>query len=219
MKKVCIFDFDGTLLNTVVDAAICYNKALEIHGFKTHPIEQYGSFFGGNIDTIVKRILEGNENVTQEDRNKIKHAYIELYLNSTKENTVPYEGIMELLENLQSNGVKLAINTNKRQVLVDELCEKHFPNIKFERIIGNIENYPSKPDPQAVYDILECCNEEKDKAVYIGDGKTDIKTAANAGIDMIFVEWGQGTEEDKKMDTINHVVSTADEIFKIVMQK
>lgn len=219
MKKVCIFDFDGTLLNTVVDAAICYNKALELHGFKTHPIEQYGSFFGGNIDTIVKRILYGNENVTQEDRDKVKHAYIELYLNSNKENTVPYEGIIELLEKLQQNGIKLAINTNKRQVLVDELCEKHFQDIKFEKIIGNVENYPSKPDPQAVYDILEYCEEEKANAVYIGDGKTDIKTAANAGIDMIFVDWGQGTEDDKKISTINHIVSSADEIFKIVMEE
>ena len=217
MKKVCVFDFDGTLLNTVEDAAICYNKALELYGFKTHPIEQYGSFFGGNIDTIVKKILKGNKNVTQEDRDNVKQAYINLYLNSEKVNTRPYDGIVELLKNLQKNEIKIAINTNKRQVLVDELCEKYFQNIKFEKIIGNIENYPPKPDPQAVYDILEHCNEEKCNAVYIGDGKTDIITASNAGIDMIFVKWGQGKEEDINNSVVKAVVSKPEDIYNYIM--
>ena len=217
MKKICIFDFDGTLVNTVTDAAICYNKALEYYGFKTFPIEQYGDFFGGNIDTIIKKLLSGYNNITNTDISNVKEYYINAYLNDNKKNTRPYDGIIELLRKLQTNNVKMAINTNKRQVLVEELCNKFFKDIHFEKIIGNIEGYPAKPDPTAVEDILRITGLNKENATYIGDGKTDVKTAENAGIDAIFVEWGQGKEEDKNSSAVKFIAEKPEDIYSFIM--
>jgi len=222
MKKgLCIFDFDGTLVNTITDVAICFNKTLEYYGFNSHPIELYKNFVGGDLETVVDKLLSYNQlkNATEEDVKNIKEYYSKLYLNCEKENTKPYYGIVELLKNLQNNDIKLAINTNKKQILTEELCQKFFSNIKFEKIIGYSENYPSKPNPQAVYDILEYYKEEKANAVYIGDGKTDVKTAESAGIDAIFVEWGQGKDEDKKNKSVKFIAKEPSDIYKFIMKE
>lgn len=221
MKKVCIFDFDGTLVNTITDVAICFNQTLEKFGYNSHPIELYKNFIGGNLETVIGRLLKYNQTkkVTDEDVKNIKEYYSNLYLNSKKENTKPYDGIMDLLIKLQENNIFLAINTNKKQILTEELCKKFFKDIKFEKIIGYKENYPSKPDPTGVYEIIETLNLEKQDAVYIGDTISDVKTAENAGIDAVFVEWGQGKEEDKNSDAVKLIVNKTEDIYNFIIDK
>ncbi len=219
MKKICIFDFDGTLMNTITDVAICFNKSLEKFGYNAHPIELYNNFVGGNLEIVIEKLLKYNQTKisTKKNINDIKQYYSNLYLNCKKENTKPYDGIIELLKKLQDKRILLAINTNKKQILTEELCKKFFYDIKFEKIIGYVNDYPSKPNPTAVYDILKYTNLDKKDAVYIGDGLSDVKTAENAGIDAIFVEWGQGKEEDKNSEIVKFVAKEAKDIYDYIV--
>ena len=95
--------------------------------------------------------------------------------------------------------------------------KKFFKEIKFEKIIGYSDDYPSKPDPTAVYDILKSTNLEKKDAVYIGDGLSDVKTAENAGIDVVFVEWGQGKEEDKNNKAVKFIAKEVKDIYDYIV--
>ena len=58
MKKLAIFDFDGTLFNSVDDVVICFNKALTKHNFPTLEREEFIGCLGGNIDEIVSLVLK-----------------------------------------------------------------------------------------------------------------------------------------------------------------
>ena len=179
MKNLVIFDFDGTLVDTIADAGICFNKALDFYGFKTYDLEDYGKVVGGNLETIFSKLLD-KKNRTEENIKKLKDKYREIYLSYDKPNTKPFEGILELLLNLNEQGVMLAINTNKAQNLTESLCQKFFSEISFVDVIGYAEEKTCKPDPSGILEIIKKAKTTPENTLYVGDGKTDIETATES---------------------------------------
>lgn len=218
MKKLCIFDFDGTVVDTITDVAICFNQALEAHGFPTHPLTEYGGFIGGNLETVVSRLLP-QEQITQENVDLVKNTYRMLYLASTKPNSKPYPGMMSLLDTLKGKGFLLAINSNKGQELLNDMVGKIFPVNYFDAVVGYAEDRPSKPDPYGVDMICRICGCTREDAVYIGDGASDIHTASNAQIPCVFVCWGQGSKEDASDPKIYARAKNAEELRRILLEE
>lgn len=216
MKKLLIFDFDGTLVDTFTDAGIYYNKALKEYGFPEHSIEEYKYLMGGSLEEVVTRILPEN-NRTEVNINNVKNYYWNNYPSSKKENTKPYNGIVELLKNLQKNKIKIAINTNKKQEMVENLCTNLFGNIKFDCIAGNSEKYPPKPNPAGVKYIIDNCQVVAEDCIYIGDSKYDFETAENAGIDAILVTWGAYKKDYECHKKVKYIVNEPEDIIKHIL--
>ncbi len=191
-KKLCIFDFDGTLFDSVEDVIECFNRVLTEHDFPTLTRDEYLPCLGGNIDDIVSKVLGKNSN--PQNVEIIKKVYLDYYNSSKKEKTIPFPHSRELLENLQDNDILLAINSNRLNYSLNEFVDKYFPDIDFVLIEGHNVDYPSKPDSWGVNNIINKANVSLDEALYIGDTITDIKTAQNAGIDCVVVKWGYGDE-------------------------
>ena len=192
MKKLAIFDFDGTLFDSIDDVVISFNRVLKELDFPTLTREEYIPCLGGNIDEIVSKVLGVNS--TPQNIETVKKNYLELYNSSKKENTLPFPHSGEVLKNLQDKGILLAINSNRLNYSLNELVEKYYSDINFVLIEGHKIDFPSKPDPLGVNNILEKANVSSDEAFYIGDSITDIKTAENANVDCIIVKWGYGDE-------------------------
>jgi len=212
MKKLYIFDFDGTLVDTFSDAGIYYNKALEKYGFPTHPLEEYKYLLGGSLEEVVTRILP-EEARTEENIYRVKTEYWDTYPKSEKKNTKPYPGIVKLLRDLQEKGCILAINTNKKQPMVETMCQNLFPNIHFSVIAGNSDLYPPKPDPGGVNMILEKCQVKKEDSIYIGDSQYDFETAKNAGIDAVLVTWGAYRQAYEQHEAVKRIVNQPEEMI------
>lgn len=215
MKKLAIFDFDGTLFNSVDDVVICFNKALKIHDLPTLSREEYFECLGGNIDEIVSLVL--HENNTAENVEKVKKTYLDLYNPSPKENTLPFPNAHGCLKELQKNGVLLAVNSNRLDYSLNYFVERFFDDIDFVLIEGHKEGSPSKPSPVGVENIIEKANVCPEDAVYIGDSQTDITTAQNAGIDCIVVKWGYGNQNDYENKYILKAVEEFGEILEYFM--
>ena len=194
MKKLLIFDFDGTLFDTVDDVVICFNKALTIHDFPTLTYDEYIERLGGNIDEIVSLILK--EKNTPENIDLIKNTYQKLYNSSQKTHSLPFPKIHETLKELQENGMLMAINSNRTTDSIKNFVNRYLGDIDFLDIEGHNPDYPSKPSPVGVNNLIGKANVARDEAIYIGDSETDIKTAKNAGIDCVIVKWGYGGEKD-----------------------
>ena len=216
-KGLLIFDFDGTIVDTITDVGICFNEALRDCGLPTHPLKNFGRFAGGNLETVVSRLLPPNQ-VTEANITRVKTRYRELYLRSEKPNTRPYPGIWELLQSLKSEGFRLAVNSNKGQALLDDMVEKMFPEHFFDSVVGYLESRPSKPDPCGVEVIAQACGCGKKRAVYVGDGISDVRTAINAGIPCIFVTWGQGDKADIPPNADVMVVDTVEQLAGCLRQ-
>lgn len=212
MKRLAIFDFDGTLFNSVDDVIICFNKALAKLDFPTLTRDELIGCLGGNIDEIISLVLKDNN--TPENIELLKDTYLNIYYPSKKENTLPFPNAHELLRQLQDNGTILAINSNRFSDSLEYFVERFFSDIDFIEIEGHNYDTPSKPSPVGVNNIIKKAEVAKEEALYIGDSATDIKTAENAGIDCIIVKWGYGDENDWENDYVLECVDEFSQILK-----
>lgn len=189
MKKLVIFDLDGTLLNTIADLAAATNYALQACGYPTHDTDAYRFFVGNGINKLFERALpEGSR--SKENVLKIRSLFVPYYNEHNADLSRPYPGIENLLETLQKKGYMLAVASNKYHEATQKLIKQYFPRINFLAILGQRENIPAKPNPQVVYEIMEKAGVERNEVVYIGDSSVDMQTGANAGVTTIGVCWG-----------------------------
>lgn len=211
MKKLAIFDFDGTIFNSITDVIICFNKALSVNGFPTLTYEEYIEILGGNIDELVSLSLKDKN--TPENMELVKNTYDEIYGTSNRENSLPFDGMYEVLLELQKKGILLAINSNRKNDSIKKFIGKYYSDIDFKAIEGHNPAYPSKPRPCGVKKMLHKLKVSKDDAIYIGDSSTDIKTAKNAEIDCVIVKWGYGDPEDYVDEYILDAIEKPSDIF------
>ena len=212
MKKLAIFDFDGTLFDSIHDVLICFNKALRIHDFSTLTREELIPCLGGNIDEIISLVLRDNN--TTQNIETVKKTYLDLYYSSKKELTVPFPKAHDLLRTLQNNNVLLAVNSNRLSDSLEHFVDKFFTDIDFVLVEGHNLTDPSKPHPCGVQKIMRKADVLPSEVIYIGDSQTDIATAKNAGIDCLVVKWGYGNENDWEDDYILESVEDMCEIPK-----
>ena len=214
-NRLIIFDLDGTLLNTIGDLAVGCDHMLKLRGLPTHTYEQYCSFVGNGILRLVERALP-EELRTEEYVKAARKDFVDFYIENIDTHTVPYTGMVELVEALHRDGAKLAVASNKFQAGTDKLIRKFFPNIDFVEICGNREGVPLKPDTALVDFILEKAGVERNRVAMVGDSGVDIQTARNAGITSVGVSWGFRSVEELKENRADYIVSSAEELRKVL---
>ena len=186
-----IFDLDGTLLNTIDDLGHACNHALMQSGFPMHTIEEYPALVGNGVKNLIRRALPENER-TEENVERVYTAFVPYYDAHNADYTRPYEGIVELLQNLKQAGHTLAVASNKYQAATAKIVNQLFPSI-FDVILGEREGIARKPDPQIVYDIFRMTNHTSNttsSVLYVGDSLVDMETAQNAQLPFIACSWG-----------------------------
>ena len=186
-----IFDLDGTLLNTIDDLGHACNHALMQSGFPMHAIEEYPALVGNGVKNLIRRALPENER-TEENVERVYTAFIPYYDAHNADYTRPYEGIVELLQNLKQAGHTLAVASNKYQAATEKIVNQLFPGI-FDVVLGEREGIARKPDPQIVYDIFRMTNHTSNttsSVLYVGDSLVDMETAQNAQLPFIACSWG-----------------------------
>ena len=184
---IAIFDLDGTILNTLEDLADSTNYALKTCGYPERTMDEVRQFVGNGIRKLMERAVQEGTPVEEIDR--VHETFTAHYKVHCADKTRPYDGIMELLQNLKKDGCKLAVVSNKADYGVQELCKQYFDGV-FDFAVGEREGIRKKPAPDSVNEVLKTLGCSRDRAVYIGDSDVDIQTAANAQMDHIIVEWG-----------------------------
>ena len=140
-NRLFIFDLDGTLLNTIGDLAVGCDHMLSLRGLPTHTYEEYCSFVGNGIMRLVERALP-EELRTADYIKSARRDFVDFYIEHIDAHTVPYEGMVELINLLQQRGAKLAVASNKFQAGTEKLIKKFFPAIEWVEICGNREGVP-----------------------------------------------------------------------------
>ena len=213
MKKLLIFDLDGTLLNTISDLGASCNYALEKMGFAKHPISAYNFMVGNGVRKLMERAQPDADPATID---QLLVYFREHYDEHCTDTTVPYPGIPELLKTLTDQGIALAVATNKYQKAASKIISHFFPDIPFVAVLGQTEDRPIKPDPSIDFEILSMHPTPKAEVMHIGDSAVDIETARRACVRSVGVTWGFRPVSELRKAYADHLVSTPGEILKFL---
>lgn len=187
MYNTYIFDLDGTLLSTLGDLAASCNYALRTNGMPERTIDEVRVFVGNGVKKLMERAVPNGEDnpAFEKTYSDFRKHYMEHNLDTTK----PYDGVMDLLKELNSRGKKVAVVSNKFYAATQELCRHFFGNL-VQVAIGEREDIRKKPAPDTVIEAMRQLGVTTEGAVYIGDSDVDIETARNSGMPCISVLWG-----------------------------
>ncbi len=187
-KRVCVFDLDGTLLNTIQDLGVSCNAALKTVGLNPLPLEQYPFLVGNGMKNLIWKASDFSPETPE--FNRIFHAFLDYYQAHSTDFTSVYPGIPELLKELSSNGVSLAVLSNKGESFVKDLVRYYFGDRIFSIVRGQSERFAVKPDPSSLLDIIQQFQAVQSEVLYVGDSDVDVKTAKNAGVFCVGAVWG-----------------------------
>lgn len=209
-----IFDLDGTSLETIGDLAAAINGALEKESLPTRPLPLVRLGIGGGIENLVRvSTPEGtDETVIQ----RLIADFKVRYSRDVNVLTHPFDGVVDMFKKIREAGIRLTVNSNKTDEAVRLLCDSHFPGL-VEYIVGERAEFPRKPAPDGALHILKTMNISPDRALYIGDGDSDVMTARNAGLACAWVSWGYRTREELGDLVPDYIFDTVEDLEKFIL--
>ena len=215
-KKLCIFDLDGTLVNTIADLAASVSYALKVMVFPIRTMEEYTAFVGNGTLKLIERSVPPEYRTDHETVRKTHELFSRYYSDHFADISTVYPGMPEALSELKKRGISLAVLTNKPDAFAKPIISKFFPDGLFDIVRGAMENVPKKPDPTAEIAMMRSIGAEPDNTIHFGDSDVDVLTAHNAGIRCVGCSWGFRTEESLVAAGAEFIVKTPMEILKAV---
>ena len=194
--KAVIFDLDGTLVDSLADLSDSVNLMLESYGFPTHEVEKYRYFVRNGSKKLMERTLPRDKAASAEFVEEALAKYKAIYKERLLEKTRPYNGVRELLAELKSRGIPLAVCTNKHNDAALTIVKILFAPGTFEEVLGDRPGFPKKPNPATPLEIASHLGVKPDEVAYLGDTSVDMETAVHAGFLPVGVLWGFRPEEE-----------------------
>ena len=219
MIKCCIFDLDGTILDTIKSIAYFVNYAHEHFSVPKITVDECKYFAGNGARTLINRSTS-SRGVT--DPNFVKEIY-EYYV-SAYDNvdpyylTEPFAGMHEVLCELKNMGIKLAVVSNKPDQTTKTVVE-HFYGDLFDVVEGGRDGIPLKPDPTLPNLVMEKLGVSCEETAFVGDTSTDIETGINIGAKVkIGCLWGFRKRDELEGAHADVIVSETKEILEVIKQ-
>ena len=211
MIKGLIFDLDGTLINSIGDIHYSLNLALKYHGYEEVSLEDAQKNTGRGFRKLIVKSLPANTSDKIVD--EVNKTYTKFYGEHYHERTYGYEGIYELLKELNKRNIKIAVNSNKKDEYTKNLMKIIFKNIEFSAVFGERIGIPTKPNPATAEEIISIMELDKNEVCYVGDSEVDIQTGKNTNIKTIGCLWGFRSKEVLEKENPDIIVFKPEEIL------
>ena len=222
-KQLLIFDFDGTLIDSVPDLADATNAMLTTLGKDTYPIDTIRNWIGNGSRMLVERALVGDVTVPEDALTKAEadHAeqlFFEAYTKIGGSKTVAYPDVDSGLKQLHAAGYTLALVTNKPIRFVPKILQTFGWQDLFSEVMGGDSLSTKKPDPAPLLHVCTQLGITPDQAIMIGDSRNDILAGQNANMDTLSLSYGYNYGQDiRELDpteAFDHFADLVDWIMK-----
>ncbi len=217
MKKLLIFDLDGTIADTIYSIQHAINLAMQKFGYPEKSYEDVKSAIGDGAFMLLKRVIPQDVAKDNEAVKKVLRCYEDMYDITYSEANSCYDGMHEALEELKHRGYTIAILSNKQDNYVKLIASQIIKSGIVSLASGQKEGFPTKPDPTLPKKIARDLGFADNETIFIGDSEVDIMTAKNAGFSSIGCAWGYRDENILKeygADVIIHHPKELVELLK-----
>lgn len=184
--KVIIFDWDGTLMDSIEKIVACVKAAADDCHLPVPSTNAIRHIVGLSLDIAMAKLCP---NATQEQQVAMVNAYRQQYLFINKLETPFYPGIKSWLNDLKKQGYILAVATGKGRNGLDRLLDTFALQDLFT-VTYCADQTASKPNPLMLHRILDDLNLDASQALMVGDTSYDLEMANNANIDCLGVSYG-----------------------------
>lgn len=190
MIRCCIFDLDGTLLDTLPTIKYHLNNTLAVYGLPPATDEDTKIYIGDGAYQLIYRAFTARGVSDSDVIAKALAEYKAAYDASPYYLTTVYDGITEMLDGLAASGVTLAVLSNKPDLAAGLVVDRFLPD-RFAAVRGGRDGVALKPDPAAALDMLAELGFSSGECAFVGDTSVDIITGRNMGAALsVGVLWG-----------------------------
>jgi len=212
--ELCVFDLDGTLVDTIGDLTAAMNYALTRNGYVAKKKREIAAIVGRSVRYMCQHALP------PEDLDRwplIFHDYNAYYNVHCCNLSRPFEGVLRALQALRAANVKLVVISNKPHIHAMKVITTLFPKDFFSMILGHMEKFEIKPDPASMHFVLNYFRVPTECAVYVGDSQVDLMFAKNANVDCIAVSWGLQGRHALETAGASCIIDDASELIEKVL--
>lgn len=223
MIRVVLFDFDGVIIDSSKDIATAVNKTFSHFGYGTLSVDEIIKNVGHGAEHLLAACLNNicvktNQSFSSELLPEIKNWYIDYYNSHAVKETTIYDGVMENLNQLSINDVRMGIVSNK-PIKITETILEHFDIIDyFDVIVGPELIKEIKPAPDGIKLAVEKINKwieaigepsiMPEQVLMVGDSSVDIKSAKSFGAKSLGILGGIGNSERLKLENPDFLVDS-----------
>ncbi len=191
MTRIVVFDLDGTLVDTAPDLISALNHVLEREGLPPVPLKSARNMIGAGARKLIERGLEvDGRAISVADVDRLTRDFIDYYAEHIADASRPFDGLEAALDDLQAQGYRFAVCTNKLEWLSKRLLDALGLSPRFAAICGADTFGVSKPDPAILQQTVARAGALLSGAIMVGDAGPDVGVARRAGIPVIGVEFG-----------------------------
>ncbi|MBQ9583282.1 MAG: HAD family hydrolase [Bacteroidales bacterium] len=211
MIRLVIFDLDGTILNTIGGIGSACNEMLAHYGLPLWQLSDYEKFVGDGSRMLIKRALPAEKAADEAFVDAARDVYLKFYRANLARETRPYEGMPELLAELQRRGIPMAVASNKFDDGAKFLVPHFYPQIRWAAVEGQKPGGPLKPEPGIIDDAIahsSAAGLDRARILYVGDCEVDIQSAGRAGLEYVLVTWGFRRRSALEAAGAKHLIDT-----------
>ena len=216
MYKACIFDLDGTLTDTLESLTYSVNATLEELGLEHITGDQCRRFVGDGAKKLVERALVAAGDPEMKMAEVAVDTYKRIFSKNCTYLVEPYDGIVDMIRELKSRDMKIAVFSNKPHLQTIDVVETVFGKGVFDHIQGQKDGFPRKPDPKGLFEILDRFQISPEEGIYVGDSEVDMKTGKSAGMLTIGVNWGFRSQKLLEDAGADATIDKAGELLKFI---
>jgi phosphoglycolate phosphatase len=185
--RAVLFDLDGTLVDSAPDMVAAMNQML--YEYRREPM---------TIDDLRPHVSKGSRamlaaafpELEREDREAMVEEFLDAYERVLGQHCAAFDGIEALLGEIEAEGGRWGIVTNKPMYLAEQLIPMLGWETRCAVLLGGDSLAERKPHPMPLLHAAEELGLEPRECVYVGDDERDVVAARAAGMPSIVALWG-----------------------------